>query len=652
MPDLANRLLYEKRIADALKPIFLDQFRRVAKNPVNADWEQFEIELRSQFGHQLAHVFLVAATEMLQQQRIKNATGATYLEAQRWAEIAAVKLAAEVVSKSRELVEQALRKADDRNALGAMLILILASTSRLDTIATTETTRAISAGERFVSKVHANRALLGEMLGEPGDVVHKPDEEQEMLKVRPPGWAKHHRRPTSEELEAYAAAREGATLVSVWVTARDAKVCFPAGTKVDVPSGEAEIQRVRPGDLVMTRKGARPVRAVSCHQYNGRLVQIEAGGNVVSATDEHPFWTSEQGWVDAGHLNSGLRLKTFTDQQVKISGIRYFRVGQPQYIPPPVVQILGFSGVSLGVLVPIRAINFDSDGLLTKKKVDAISPEPGFLNKINLQLRQCLPDLGFGDRLSYRSTVASERTELPVCRRRYDPEFDATRLAVDMLWRSAASFGTVVAIQTPLSMEHFSATFARNVLGKSMRTLCAAMCEAVRDTRPNLEVAFTAWADFRDHFWCAILPRALSGTKLLAASRPNRNKIELNTAFWTNAILAGTLAFLRSVFHNFRVHWHGAPFGSELPQTYHGTYSKSMAVHNLEVEGEPEFFANKLLVHNCKICAPLDGHSEKIWGAEFPEGPPAHPNCRCYLHWVPLHQLAFMLPAPVGAAVS
>ena len=31
----------------------------------------------------------------------------------------------------------------------------------------------------------------------------------------------------------------------------------------------------------------------------------------------------------------------------------------------------------------------------------------------------------------------------------------------------------------------------------------------------------------------------------------------------------------------------------------------------------------------CPICAPLNGKTEKEWGAEFPDGAPAHVNCRC-----------------------
>lgn len=35
----------------------------------------------------------------------------------------------------------------------------------------------------------------------------------------------------------------------------------------------------------------------------------------------------------------------------------------------------------------------------------------------------------------------------------------------------------------------------------------------------------------------------------------------------------------------------------------------------------------------CKICEPLHMKPRAVWGDKFPLGPPAHPNCRCYLNY-------------------
>lgn len=38
----------------------------------------------------------------------------------------------------------------------------------------------------------------------------------------------------------------------------------------------------------------------------------------------------------------------------------------------------------------------------------------------------------------------------------------------------------------------------------------------------------------------------------------------------------------------------------------------------------------------CPICRPLDGVREEGWIDRFPSGPPAHPNCRCFLEYSPV----------------
>ena len=37
----------------------------------------------------------------------------------------------------------------------------------------------------------------------------------------------------------------------------------------------------------------------------------------------------------------------------------------------------------------------------------------------------------------------------------------------------------------------------------------------------------------------------------------------------------------------------------------------------------------------CPICRPLNRRPAKDWDTLFPAGPPAHPNCRCHLEYVP-----------------
>lgn len=36
----------------------------------------------------------------------------------------------------------------------------------------------------------------------------------------------------------------------------------------------------------------------------------------------------------------------------------------------------------------------------------------------------------------------------------------------------------------------------------------------------------------------------------------------------------------------------------------------------------------------CEICQPLHGQPESMWRVFFPDGPSAHPRCRCWIRWV------------------
>jgi hypothetical protein len=49
-------------------------------------------------------------------------------------------------------------------------------------------------------------------------------------------------------------------------------VCFVLGTQLKTPGGEAAVEDLRPGDMVMTPTGAMPVRWVGHRAYDGRLI--------------------------------------------------------------------------------------------------------------------------------------------------------------------------------------------------------------------------------------------------------------------------------------------------------------------------------------------------------------------------------------------
>lgn len=93
----------------------------------------------------------------------------------------------------------------------------------------------------------------------------------------------------------------GGTRVRYWDRA-----CLVPGTMIATDSGQVPIEKVKRGDLVLTRKGFRRVEWAGITKTATRFVTIEtSGGNKVTGTPEHPVWTKESGWIRMDSLLDG-----------------------------------------------------------------------------------------------------------------------------------------------------------------------------------------------------------------------------------------------------------------------------------------------------------------------------------------------------------
>lgn len=136
--------------------------------------------------------------------------------------------------------------------------------------------------------------------------------------------------------------------------------CFPAGTAVATQAGPKPIEFFRPGDQVLgfnlvTGEWLLPCVAEAYeHDYEGKLLAITVAGEVIEATDNHPFWVIEgQGleprgrplddyetppdsstpglWVDAGNLRVGDVLRLKPDRQAPVTRLAVRQVRQKVY---------------------------------------------------------------------------------------------------------------------------------------------------------------------------------------------------------------------------------------------------------------------------------------------------------------------------------
>lgn len=82
------------------------------------------------------------------------------------------------------------------------------------------------------------------------------------------------------------------------------RACLPAGTMIHTSTGYRPIEKIKAGELVLTRQGYKPVVWSGLTKYVTKLVTIKtSGGNSVTATPEHRIWTVENGWLPFDSVN-------------------------------------------------------------------------------------------------------------------------------------------------------------------------------------------------------------------------------------------------------------------------------------------------------------------------------------------------------------
>ncbi|HZG18194.1 MAG TPA: polymorphic toxin-type HINT domain-containing protein [Candidatus Bathyarchaeia archaeon] len=102
--------------------------------------------------------------------------------------------------------------------------------------------------------------------------------------------------------------------------------CFTAGTKVLTDVGEKNIEDIEVGDKVLAKDdltGEMAYKAVEwLYQRDVEVTyNISVGSEVITTTDEHPFWIVGRGWVEAKHLEVSDVLTTSDGKKVAIEKI-------------------------------------------------------------------------------------------------------------------------------------------------------------------------------------------------------------------------------------------------------------------------------------------------------------------------------------------
>jgi len=89
--------------------------------------------------------------------------------------------------------------------------------------------------------------------------------------------------------------------------------CLAGGTPVWTAAGPVAVDRLQPGDLVLTQNpitgvlGLEPILAATIRPPE-KVLAIGVAGKTIRSTAGHPFWVVGKGWTLARHLEPGHRL--------------------------------------------------------------------------------------------------------------------------------------------------------------------------------------------------------------------------------------------------------------------------------------------------------------------------------------------------------
>ena len=126
-----------------------------------------------------------------------------------------------------------------------------------------------------------------------------------------------------------AAANEAAAELELLATkcASTLGSCFAAGTPLRTPYGAVTIERLRPGDEILSRDEYDPTGPVTAKvveevfTHLAQTLEIQVVGRIIRTTMGHPFWVVAKGWVPAQALAVGDRLVGHDNQQVTIEKV-------------------------------------------------------------------------------------------------------------------------------------------------------------------------------------------------------------------------------------------------------------------------------------------------------------------------------------------
>lgn len=213
MPEFRERFAHESRIVSRLKLPFREA-RDAARAGELIVWDEFRVDVQGVLEDELAAVFLVVFLMMLDDEDLQSVTPLGQALGQAWASAHARVLTTRLIENIR------------RDLAMGRAVLTIFDDNRIETIAATEVTRAITAAETEARRENARKRR------DAYDTASAPQEGQLSRRERAPGSKKQADPGRGMEKGEFQGAWTttgpldvGDGLTPVWITERDERVC-------------------------------------------------------------------------------------------------------------------------------------------------------------------------------------------------------------------------------------------------------------------------------------------------------------------------------------------------------------------------------------------------------------------------------------------
>lgn len=436
-----------------------------------------------------------------------------------------------------------------------------------------------------------------------------------------------------------------------WMSARNSRTCFVAGTPVLTSEGWKPIEQISIGDHVLTHAGNwMPVQAVMCRGVD-RTVEVHSDIGSVECTPDHPFLTSGLAWVDADQLLGCEIVGLLESSANDFNRVPSRRRHEKPSVDPDDIEA---SGVECGILdciplglVPVGVIDLDNQPI-TDKEVYGLA-DPGDLRlSYEWQSEQFDrdPGLPFWRRLAVVREPALAAAEMiaSIVNRRKHADTLAALGAGDDPGRAAAFLRAELAPDLPF--ERPPAAPACMLAFWSQR-LARWRTKSVRTGRACFdgELFPARWASLSDALRSTVILITLSGAETGLAARTRQEwlraafanaahlRLRSASAVRTNLLVGSVTALAAKVLRvsgsmarrlkerraaNMAFEFKRHTVFRVVPQ------NKQTQVYDIQVFEDCSFVAGGYIVHNCPVCLAMDGTIHPL-SEEFA----SHIACRC-----------------------